>query len=42
MTLRTFIDKNGNTWEWEETPELLEAIRKLHEIKNDTETKTVG
>ena len=25
MTLRTFIDKNGNTWEWEDWPRL-----KLH------------
>ena len=42
MTLRTFIDKSGNTWEWEETPELLEAIRKLHETENDTKTTNVG
>ena len=42
MSLRTFTDKNGNEWSWEETPEVLEALKKLHEIKNDTETKTVG
>ena len=30
MTQRTFIDKNGNSWEWEETPEVLEALEKLH------------
>jgi hypothetical protein len=29
MTLRTFIDKNGNTWEWNETPEVLEAVKNL-------------
>lgn len=23
---RTFVDKNGNTWEWEETPEVTAAI----------------
>ena len=33
MTKREFIDKNGNSWEWEETPETLEALKKLHEPK---------
>jgi hypothetical protein len=31
MTLRTFVDKNGNSWEWEETPETIEALKALHE-----------
>lgn len=31
MTTRTFVDKNGNSWEWEETPETIEALKKLHE-----------
>lgn len=30
MTLRTFTDKNGNSWEWEETPEVLEALKNIH------------
>ena len=30
MTLRTFTDKNGNEWNWEETPEVVEALNKLH------------
>lgn len=30
MTLRTFIDKNGNVWNWEETPELKEKLIKFH------------
>ena len=30
MTKREFIDKNGNTWNWEETSETTEAIKKLH------------
>ena len=42
MTVRTFIDKNGNSWEWEETPEVLEALKKLHQIKNDEKTTNVG
>ena len=41
MTTRTFIDKNGNSWEWEETPEVVEALKNLHEIKNDTKSETV-
>ena len=31
MTTRTFTDKNGNSWEWVETPETREAIKQLHE-----------
>ena len=30
MTVRTFIDKNGNSWEWEETPETVKALEDLH------------
>ena len=30
MSLRTFTDKNGNTWEWNETPEVLEALKHVH------------
>jgi len=30
MSERTFIDKNGNSWFWEETPETTEALKKLH------------
>ena len=29
MTLRTFIDKNGNSWEWEETAETVKAVEEL-------------
>ncbi len=42
MTTRTFIDKNGNSWEWEETAEVLEALKKLHETQNDAEPTNVG
>jgi len=28
---RSFIDKNGNTWEWDETPDTLKAIERLHD-----------
>lgn len=43
MTTRTFVDKNGNSWEWEETPEVLQALKELHnETKTNTETTNVG
>lgn len=42
MTTRTFVDSNGNTWEWEETQEVLEAIKQLHETSSNTKTTTVG
>lgn len=29
MPLRTFVDKNGNTWEWNETPEVIEALKNI-------------
>jgi len=28
------LDTKGNSWEWEETPEVIEAIKKLHEKKD--------
>ena len=27
MTLRTFTDKNENVWEWNETPEVIAALK---------------
>jgi hypothetical protein len=42
MTVKTFVDKNGNSWEWDETPEVLEALKKLHETQNDTNSANVG
>ena len=34
MTVRTFVDKNGNSWEWEETLETIEALKQLNETVN--------
>jgi hypothetical protein len=42
MTTRTYTDKNNNEWSWEETPEVLEAIKKLHETPTNTDTTDVG
>jgi len=30
MTERTFTGKTGDVWTWEETPEVVEALKKLH------------
>ena len=30
MTIRTFVDKNGNSWEWVETQETVDALKNLH------------
>lgn len=40
MTKRTFTGKGGETWEWEETPETAEALRRLHNsVVNNRVTK---
>jgi hypothetical protein len=31
MTTRTYTDKNGNEWSWEENEKVLEAIKQLHQ-----------
>jgi hypothetical protein len=33
MTERTFIDKNGNSWSWNETEETVEALKQLHQME---------
>ena len=38
MATRTFVDSKGNTWEWEKTPEVIEAVKKLHENKTTENT----
>ena len=30
MTQRTFTGKTGDVWTWEETPEVVAALKKLH------------
>jgi len=29
MTIRNFVDKNGNSWEWVETEETVKAVQEL-------------
>ena len=35
--MKQFVDKNGNTWEWEETEETRKALKQLH--KTSAEAK---
>ena len=37
VTQRQFVDKNGNTWEWEETEETLKAIKQLQKSSKAVE-----
>lgn len=30
MPTRSFTDKNGNEWSWEETPEVVKALKDYH------------
>ena len=32
MALRTFIDKNKNVWEWNETPEVTAALKEYRQF----------
>ena len=42
MTTRQYITKSGDTFEWEETPEVVAAVKKLHEtITNNKQTMPV-
>jgi hypothetical protein len=36
MTTRTYVTKSGDTYEWEETPEVLEALKNLHQIHGNS------
>jgi hypothetical protein len=38
MTKRTYTQKDGTIWEWDETPELLRLLKELHTNNNTTST----
>lgn len=40
MPAKQHIDKNGNTWSWEETPETVKALKQLHESVKKVNEKT--
>jgi hypothetical protein len=37
MTTKSFTGKGGETWEWEETPEVVASLAQLHNQMKDTE-----
>ena len=39
MTTRQFTSTKGDTWEWEETPEVVAAVAQLHKTTKDTERR---
>ena len=39
MTKREFLTKSGDTYEWEETDEVLKAVERLHETIRQNKLK---
>ena len=39
MTKRQFVNSKGETWEWEETEEMREAVERLHQTIRELEKK---
>ena len=39
MTTRQFTSSKGETWEWEETPEVIKAVEQLHKTIRELEAK---
>lgn len=35
---RQYITKSGDTWEWDETPQVLKAVKQLHKTIKKNET----
>jgi hypothetical protein len=43
MTTRTFTTKSGTVFEWEETEEVLQSLKELHdETETNDKTTNVG
>lgn len=40
MTTRTYTQKDGTEWSWEETPELVKLLKELHAPKETTNEET--
>ena len=38
-TKKQFINSKGDTWEWEETPEITKAVARLHETIRQNKLK---
>ena len=39
MTTKQFVSTKGDTWEWEETPEVIAAVAQLHKTTKETAHK---
>ena len=39
MSKKSKKNSKGDTWEWEETPEMSEAVKRLHETIHELEKK---
>lgn len=39
MTKKQFVNSKGDTWEYEETPETIQALKKLHETEKQNATE---
>ena len=40
MSKKSKKNSKGDTWEWEETPEMREAVERLHNTIRELENKT--
>jgi hypothetical protein len=40
MATRTYTQKDGTIWEWEETPELLNILAQIHNSQNNEQQKS--
>ena len=40
MTKKTFVSNKGETWEWEETPEVLAALEAMRETEKRNATSS--
>lgn len=38
MTTRTYTQKDGTIWEWEESSELLQILKEIHSTESETAT----
>jgi hypothetical protein len=40
MPKKQFISKGGDTWEWEETPAVVKAVKKLYDSSTAVKKKS--
>jgi hypothetical protein len=39
--MKSYTQKDGTVWEWEETPETIEALKRLREIEQQALIKEI-